>query len=86
MRVRDPLDPLQLHEVPREPQTPWIWIIAALIGAAVLLWMLLSMANQPEPGDVRAVDGIGLTPRSPRTRIAIVDGAAGRARSRLPRF
>ncbi len=56
MRPRDPLDPLQLHEVPPGPQTPWIWIVAALIAVAFLLWMLLSMANQPEPGDVRAVD------------------------------
>ena len=56
MRVRDPLDPLQLHEVPREPRTPWIWITLALIGVAALLWMLLSLSNQPEPGDVRAVD------------------------------
>ncbi len=53
MKTRGPLDPLRLPEVPREPQTPWFWIIVTLLAGAVLLWMLLSLANQPEEGDVR---------------------------------
>ncbi len=43
-----------------------MWIIVALIAVALLLWMLLSMANQPEPGDVRAVDlGSGICAEIP---------------------
>ena len=34
---------------------PWIWIMALLIAVSILFWMLLSVANQPEPVDVRGV-------------------------------
>ena len=73
MRTRDPLDPLQPHEVPRGPHTPWLWIVLTLVGLAVLLWMLLSLANQPDEGAVR--EGAAhpharpLTSRSPGTSI-----------------
>ena len=63
MKTRDPLDPLEPHEVPREPRTPRLWIILTLVALAVLLWILLSLANQPEEGTVR--EGAARPPARP---------------------
>jgi hypothetical protein len=52
-RTRDPLDDLELPESPREPRTPWLWMILAVAAVAVVLWMLLSFANEPPAGGVR---------------------------------
>ena len=52
MWARDPLDDLELPESPREPRTPWMWMIVALIVAAVVLWLILAQTNQPAPGGI----------------------------------
>jgi hypothetical protein len=69
-RVRDPLDDLELHEVPPSPRTPWLWAVIALVAGAFLIWMLLSRINQPEAGGVR--EGRGLL-NGPAERVGDVD-------------
>lgn len=70
MRSRDPLDDLTLPESDPGPQTPWVWMIIALIVVAVLLWLLLARANEPAPGGIKE----GRLLHRPAERVGHVNG------------